>query len=182
MQVCTSLQTDNHASTPPLSFLQAGCPSWRPISSVKALKALQKKWHKKLKPRLVAFSVTFTRHCDVGYALKCTVLLHWLYFGIFRFCVCHNRFSSSIVFRLLLSRKFVWTVYDSDFGWSRSLNKLEARRSKLIETNVGDLQRWSRDWANIYVNYICSTFSCATLYKQQSTTTTTPVQWPVPAR
>jgi len=27
MQVCTSLQADNHASTPPLSFLQAGCPS-----------------------------------------------------------------------------------------------------------------------------------------------------------
>ena len=27
MQVCTSLQTDNHASTPPLSFLEAGCPS-----------------------------------------------------------------------------------------------------------------------------------------------------------
>ena len=27
MQVCTSLQTDNHASTPPLSLLQAGCPS-----------------------------------------------------------------------------------------------------------------------------------------------------------
>jgi len=26
MQVCTSLQTDNHTSTPPLSFLQAGCP------------------------------------------------------------------------------------------------------------------------------------------------------------
>ena len=25
MQVCTSLQTDNHASTPPLSFLQAIC-------------------------------------------------------------------------------------------------------------------------------------------------------------
>ena len=27
MQVCTLLQTDNHASTPPLSFFQAGCPS-----------------------------------------------------------------------------------------------------------------------------------------------------------
>jgi len=27
VHVCTSLQTDNHASTPPLSFLQAGCPS-----------------------------------------------------------------------------------------------------------------------------------------------------------
>jgi len=39
MQVCTSLQTDNHASTPPLNFLQAGCPSYRPTNSVKALKA-----------------------------------------------------------------------------------------------------------------------------------------------
>jgi len=39
MQVCTSLQTDNHASTPPLSFLQAGWPSCRPTNSVKALKA-----------------------------------------------------------------------------------------------------------------------------------------------
>jgi len=39
MQVCTSLQTDNHASTPPLHFLQAGCPSFRPNNSVKALKA-----------------------------------------------------------------------------------------------------------------------------------------------
>ena len=38
MQVCTSLQTDNHASTSPLSFLQAGCPSCRPTNSVKALK------------------------------------------------------------------------------------------------------------------------------------------------
>ena len=39
MQVCTELQTDNHASTPPLSFLQAGCSSCRPTNSVKALKA-----------------------------------------------------------------------------------------------------------------------------------------------
>jgi len=38
MQVCTSLQTDNHASSRPLSFLQAGCPSCRPTNSVKALK------------------------------------------------------------------------------------------------------------------------------------------------
>jgi len=40
MQVCTSLQTDKHASTPPLIFLQAGCPSCCPTNSVKALKAL----------------------------------------------------------------------------------------------------------------------------------------------
>jgi len=34
MQVCTSLQTDNHASTPPLSFLQAGCPFCHPTNSI----------------------------------------------------------------------------------------------------------------------------------------------------
>jgi len=38
MQVCTLLQTDNHASIPPL-FLQAGCPSCHPTNSIKALKA-----------------------------------------------------------------------------------------------------------------------------------------------
>jgi len=39
MQVCASLQTNNHTTTPPRSFLQAGCPSCRPTNSVKALKA-----------------------------------------------------------------------------------------------------------------------------------------------
>jgi len=37
VQVCTLLQTDNHANTSPLSFLEAGCPS--AANSVKALKA-----------------------------------------------------------------------------------------------------------------------------------------------
>jgi len=39
-QVCTSLQTDNHASTQTLSFVQTGCPSCRPTNSIKALKAI----------------------------------------------------------------------------------------------------------------------------------------------
>ena len=39
MQVCTLLQTDNNASTPPLSFLQAGCPSCHPTNSLEAMKA-----------------------------------------------------------------------------------------------------------------------------------------------
>ena len=38
MQICTSLQTDNHTSTPPLSFLQTGSPSYHPTNNVKALK------------------------------------------------------------------------------------------------------------------------------------------------
>jgi len=44
MQVYTSLQTDNHASNPPLSFFQVGCPSCRPTNSVKALKAIYLKY------------------------------------------------------------------------------------------------------------------------------------------
>jgi len=46
MQVCTLLQTDNHTSIPPLSFLQAGCPSCRPTNSVKALNANTTHKHK----------------------------------------------------------------------------------------------------------------------------------------
>jgi len=41
MQICTSL----HASTPPLSFLQARCPSCHPTNSVKALKAKHTIYH-----------------------------------------------------------------------------------------------------------------------------------------
>ena len=40
--ICTSLQTDNHASTSPLSLLQARCPSCRPTNNIKALKAMNK--------------------------------------------------------------------------------------------------------------------------------------------
>jgi len=40
MQICISLQTNNHASTRLLSFLHAGCPSCCPTNSVKALKAI----------------------------------------------------------------------------------------------------------------------------------------------
>ena len=39
MQIGTWVHTDNHCSTPPLSFLQAGCPSCYPTNSIKAMKA-----------------------------------------------------------------------------------------------------------------------------------------------
>ena len=51
MQVCTSLQTDNHASTSPLSFLQAGCPSCRQTNSFKALKAKEKEENNNIKEK-----------------------------------------------------------------------------------------------------------------------------------
>jgi len=54
MQVCISLQADNHASTPRLSFLQAECPSCSPTISVKALKAtsLTQQWIKKFNKKM----------------------------------------------------------------------------------------------------------------------------------
>jgi len=44
MQVCTSLQTDNHTSTPQVGFLQARCPSCRPSNSVTANILLQNQY------------------------------------------------------------------------------------------------------------------------------------------
>ena len=40
MQICTLSETHNHASIPPLSFLQTRCPSCCLTNSVKALKAI----------------------------------------------------------------------------------------------------------------------------------------------
>ena len=45
--ICTSLQTDNHTSTSPLRFLQAGCPFCRQTNNVKALNAIRT-WNKPL--------------------------------------------------------------------------------------------------------------------------------------
>jgi len=59
MQVCTLLQTDNQASTPPLSFLQAGYPSCCPTNSIKALKALGN--NKQQKFRLLFFGEAVLR-------------------------------------------------------------------------------------------------------------------------
>ena len=72
MQVCTSLQTDNHASTPALSFLPAGCPSCRPTNSVKALKVI---WNYTVKAKKMQLTDDVLRRqyscrCSVGRRLK----------------------------------------------------------------------------------------------------------------
>jgi len=51
MQVCTSLQTDNHASTSPLSFLQAGCPSCHPTKQRQSTEGItQARLHSRIFP------------------------------------------------------------------------------------------------------------------------------------
>ena len=74
MQVCTSLQTDNHASTPPLSFLQAGCPSCCPTNSIKAQKAvLWNQLHYETKSSFDKWSHSCT-HIFIALLDKCLIV------------------------------------------------------------------------------------------------------------
>ena len=59
MQVYISLQTDKHASTSPLSFLRAGCPSCRPTNGIKVLKTKATDIHVRKKGSL--YSITERR-------------------------------------------------------------------------------------------------------------------------
>jgi len=74
MQVCTSLQADNHASTPPLSFLQAGCPSCRPTNSVKALKASHKTRHGMLTISAIKLQLDANRKHLTNLMATCSLL------------------------------------------------------------------------------------------------------------
>ena len=75
MHVCTSLQTDNHARIPPLSFLQAGCPSCRPTNSVKALKEPLGKNISKLQNAQNRVVTRSPQSCSLRTLLQ---QLHWL--------------------------------------------------------------------------------------------------------
>jgi len=95
MQDCTVLQTDNHASTPPLEFFTVRSPSCRPTNSVKALKALltgvhgtkclYSKWHSRWQHRFDTEACTQTDSpwgsTGVGWSLVVSavaLLLMWV--------------------------------------------------------------------------------------------------------
>jgi len=63
MQVCTSLQTDNHASTLPLNFLQARCPSRRPTNSVNAREGRNHPHSLKYVPVQLPLTITLAITC-----------------------------------------------------------------------------------------------------------------------
>jgi len=94
MQVCTSLQTDNHASTPPLSFLQAECPSCRPTNSVKALNVQN-----------LLKLVTFWRDIQR--------IKRWTFFVTRCIYVCWNRFGEHRVVAVAVTWICVKYVLDS---------------------------------------------------------------------
>ena len=79
MQVCTSLQgTDDPASTPPLSFLQAGCTFCRPTNSVKALKVARKITTNKKHGWRRGVVVNGDRRLNEVDALRARLLLGWV--------------------------------------------------------------------------------------------------------
>jgi len=105
MQVCTLLQTDDHDSTLPLSFLQAGCPSCRPTNSVKALKA----------PHLTSIS-----------ALPCKTLNHKIACFTQMLCYCIARLQPAtdlICSVLLLATHILMLLHDSKYysQWNKAL-------------------------------------------------------------
>ena len=82
--VCTSLQTDNHASTSPLVFLQAGCPSCRPTNSIKALKhcvrVMMQRNKNVLKSDFKRSCVTFDEGISKQNSVTCCILYYCLCF------------------------------------------------------------------------------------------------------
>ena len=98
MQVCTSLQTDDHANTPPLSFLQSGRPSCRPTNNVKALKGLPLAWQLTINPtcinashfrcdyKVIWYHYTTHKVCHLIFVVHitgCQLLLHLKHFSQF---------------------------------------------------------------------------------------------------
>jgi len=75
MQVCNSLQADNHASTPPLSFLLVGCPSSHPTNSIKALNARIIKHYTHARTRLTALCPGLPRWAGTRKAKPIWILL-----------------------------------------------------------------------------------------------------------
>jgi len=124
MQVCTSLQTDNHASTPPLCFLQAGCPSCHPTNSIKALKATN------MQCNLTKFSTaTYYYRCyliisgiytnfHIFLCKKCDVGYYVINHGVYRRRSCCNTISVSnkgySARHISVEKLAVWTNFNTE--------------------------------------------------------------------
>jgi len=117
MQVCTSLQTDNHANTSPLSYLQAGCPSCRPTNSVKALKA--KHWRLELFSEKETFQgyLPPTGNQVVLYTVKVVVSQKWCKIDTLLLHTTNRKYP--IAYRFVL---FPVTLSDLVGHWSHSFN------------------------------------------------------------
>ena len=78
MQICTLTQTHDHASIPPLSFLQAGCSSCHPTNSVNAPKAF--------------FTLSFAKYYSLS--LICAYSVSTVYILCYMFCQKYGQQTS----------------------------------------------------------------------------------------
>jgi len=126
MQVCISFQADNHASTPPLSFLQAGCPSCRPTNSVKALKAVTEKRDKiethnayettafycnrDILPQTTHLNIFTGLHYSAAFIFLCKHLAHYYYFQLNFPSPAHVRHKIANHFHLAVCFTHIWQL------------------------------------------------------------------------
>ena len=116
MQVCTLLQTDNHAITPPL-FLQAGCPFCRPTNSVKALKAF-------IRLAIIIHLNRFVLACEYCWNVESKMLFqgakcyqkqmlpfaHTPTHHHFCYCSCMENLTQQVIFKRSLPA-IIWLIY-----------------------------------------------------------------------
>ena len=130
MQICTLLQTDNHASTPPLSFLQAGCPSCRPTNSVKAVKAIKcnqlilknVRMITNLATHKAKLSDTRVTNISEGFTHKTAAITSWHRYGT-KLRHCHT--MSILVCRWQIGFTFLVPAHPGSLG---SLGQKAAKR------------------------------------------------------
>jgi len=91
MQICTLTQTHNHASIPPLSFLQAGCPSCHPASCVKALNLYQH--------CCCIRTIGVLIWIFINYSGTISAWVQWTDWGIFCWCISAPLYTIDIFFQ-----------------------------------------------------------------------------------
>ena len=134
MQVCTSLQTYNHASTPPLRFLQAGCSSCRPTNSIKAQKAQSalSSHHiaANLKSPVLTWPHAWDRHSPTPVLHPGT--LNLTFFSYYQ-TQCVQNFYKSVHYMFAVSIK----TADLRARWKEQRSSHELRRRRLRSVSPG---------------------------------------------
>jgi len=106
--VCTLIQADNHASTLSLNFLQAGCSTWCPTNSVKALKA-KYIWQN--------ISIKMKTLCDLnGNQHVTAVLTGWVRIVLCWSVHCHLLTYCSYTVIYLHTVPGVWCIDNNNIG------------------------------------------------------------------
>jgi len=90
IEICTLPQTDNHTGIPPLSFLQAVCPSCSPTNSVKALKVTCVQYNVRHYCRGTVQHVSQLKSCQLVHSFQYNTTLRKQVGECFFWYYCHQ--------------------------------------------------------------------------------------------